>query len=244
MDLGGAPEDYDIGGEKVFKKSDPSKSLTYAAAAQRAIELGGKFDGHEPPADVNPMTAASVKNARGHGPRRLGEGQPAAHRAAGGVRRELLPDRARHETGAVRHRRLPRGRRLRHRDPSDGSRDADQRRRGRWASASRRSSTTSTTRRTACRGTVSLYQAKPATYLDVAQNVPHRRGRQARSAEPARHEGHRRARDGRRRVGVAVRDLGCARRPLLQPSARHARSDRQRARRPPQSHKPLQVNTA
>ena len=34
-------DDYDIGGEKVFLKSDPSKSLTYAKAAQRAIELGG-----------------------------------------------------------------------------------------------------------------------------------------------------------------------------------------------------------
>ncbi|HVS24674.1 MAG TPA: xanthine dehydrogenase family protein molybdopterin-binding subunit [Gammaproteobacteria bacterium] len=66
-DLGGAPTDYEIGGMKVFKKSDPSKSLTYAAAAQRAIELGGKYDGHEPPADVNPMTAASVKALAGTG---------------------------------------------------------------------------------------------------------------------------------------------------------------------------------
>jgi CO/xanthine dehydrogenase Mo-binding subunit len=66
-DLGGAPGDYDIGGMKVFKKSDPSKSLTYAAAAQRAIDLGGKYDGHEPPADVNPMTAASVKALAGTG---------------------------------------------------------------------------------------------------------------------------------------------------------------------------------
>ena len=66
-DLGGAPTDYEIGGMKVFKKSDPSKSLTYAAAAQRAIELGGKYDGHEPPPDVNPMTAASVKALAGTG---------------------------------------------------------------------------------------------------------------------------------------------------------------------------------
>jgi len=66
-DLGGAPGDYDIGGMKVFKKSDPSKSLTYAAAAQRAIDLGGKYDGHEPTAGVNPMTAASVKALAGTG---------------------------------------------------------------------------------------------------------------------------------------------------------------------------------
>jgi CO/xanthine dehydrogenase Mo-binding subunit len=67
MDLGGAPADYEIGGEKVFLRTDPTKSLTYAAAAQRAIELGGKYDGHEPPSDVNPMTAASVKALAGSG---------------------------------------------------------------------------------------------------------------------------------------------------------------------------------
>jgi CO/xanthine dehydrogenase Mo-binding subunit len=64
-DLGGAPADYDIGDEKVFLKSDPTKSLTYARAAQRAIELGGKYDGSEPPADVNPMTAAAARALKG-----------------------------------------------------------------------------------------------------------------------------------------------------------------------------------
>src|SRR6185503_11791489 len=66
-DLGGKPEDYDIGGEKVFLRTDPSKSLTYAAAAQRAIALGGKFDGHETPKDINPMTAAFVASLAGTG---------------------------------------------------------------------------------------------------------------------------------------------------------------------------------
>jgi xanthine dehydrogenase molybdenum-binding subunit len=67
MDLGGAPDDYDVAGERVFAKADPTKALTYAQAAQRAIELGGKFDGHEPPADINPMTAASVASLAGSG---------------------------------------------------------------------------------------------------------------------------------------------------------------------------------
>jgi xanthine dehydrogenase molybdenum-binding subunit len=67
MDLGGKPEDYDIGGEKVFLKSDPSKSLTYAKAAQRAIELGGAFSGKEAPGDLNPMTKASVAALAGTG---------------------------------------------------------------------------------------------------------------------------------------------------------------------------------
>jgi len=66
-DLGGKPEDYDIGGEKVFLKSDPSKSLTYAKAAQRAIELGGAFSGKEAPGDINPITKASVAALAGTG---------------------------------------------------------------------------------------------------------------------------------------------------------------------------------
>jgi CO/xanthine dehydrogenase Mo-binding subunit len=67
MDLGGTPEDYDIGGERVFAKSDSSKGLTYAQAAQRAIALGGKFDGHEAPDDLNAMTKASAAGVAGTG---------------------------------------------------------------------------------------------------------------------------------------------------------------------------------
>ncbi len=66
-DLGGKPEDYDIGGEKVFLKSDPSKSLTYAQAAQRAIDLGGAFSGKDAPSDINPITKASVAGLAGTG---------------------------------------------------------------------------------------------------------------------------------------------------------------------------------
>jgi CO/xanthine dehydrogenase Mo-binding subunit len=67
MDLGGAPEDYDIGGERVFSKSDTAKGLTYGQAAQRAIELGGKFDGHEVANDLNVMTKASAAGVAGTG---------------------------------------------------------------------------------------------------------------------------------------------------------------------------------
>jgi CO/xanthine dehydrogenase Mo-binding subunit len=67
MDLGGSAADYDIGGERVFLKSDPTKGLTYAQAAQRAIELGGKFDGHEVPNDLNVMTKASAAGVAGTG---------------------------------------------------------------------------------------------------------------------------------------------------------------------------------
>lgn len=67
LDLGGTADDYDIIDETVFMKSDPSQSLTYAAAAQRAIELGGKFSGHEVSADLNDMTKASVAALAGSG---------------------------------------------------------------------------------------------------------------------------------------------------------------------------------
>src|SRR5262249_34932162 len=41
---GGSPEGYKVAGGKV---SGPGGSMTLAQAAQKAIELGGKYDGHE-----------------------------------------------------------------------------------------------------------------------------------------------------------------------------------------------------
>ena len=67
MDLGGSPDDYDIGNETVFSRRNPSRRLTYAAAARRAIELGGKFSGEEMPDDLNRMTKASVQSLAGTG---------------------------------------------------------------------------------------------------------------------------------------------------------------------------------
>jgi xanthine dehydrogenase molybdenum-binding subunit len=63
--LGGAPEDYTVADERVFRKG--SAGMTLAQAAQRAIELGGKYDGHEAPADVNKVTKASVAALAGQG---------------------------------------------------------------------------------------------------------------------------------------------------------------------------------
>ena len=40
-DLGGAPDDYELGDERVFRKGQPGRALTYAQAARRAIALGG-----------------------------------------------------------------------------------------------------------------------------------------------------------------------------------------------------------
>ena len=66
-DLGGSPGDYDIGDEAVFARANPSRRLTYAAAAQRAIQLGGQFSGEEVPDDINVMTARAVEGIAGTG---------------------------------------------------------------------------------------------------------------------------------------------------------------------------------
>jgi xanthine dehydrogenase molybdenum-binding subunit len=64
--LGGKPEDYDVAKERVFRKGG-GPGMTFAQAAQRAIALGGKYDGHEVPAGVNKMTRAAVASLAGQG---------------------------------------------------------------------------------------------------------------------------------------------------------------------------------
>ena len=61
---GGSPDAYKVAGGKV---SGPGGSITFAQAAQKAIELGGKYDGHELPKDINPMTQVSATAIAGTG---------------------------------------------------------------------------------------------------------------------------------------------------------------------------------
>lgn len=65
--LGGTPDDYDVADEKVFAKSDATRSMSYAEAAQRAIDIGGKFSGEEVPEDINSLTKSSVAVIAGTG---------------------------------------------------------------------------------------------------------------------------------------------------------------------------------
>jgi xanthine dehydrogenase molybdenum-binding subunit len=101
-ELGGNPDDYDIGGEKVFLKSDSSKALTYAEAAKRAIALGGSFSGKQAPEDINPITKASVAALAGSGLIGVGKdklpikGMPPAL-AAGFIMIELDVETGQHE---------------------------------------------------------------------------------------------------------------------------------------------------
>ena len=67
LEFGGEPDDYVLANERVVRKSGGSQSLTYAKAAQRAIELGGRYSGHELPEDINPMTQRSATGLAGSG---------------------------------------------------------------------------------------------------------------------------------------------------------------------------------
>ena len=58
-DLGGTPSSYDVADGRVFRRGNRSQGMTFARAAERAIALGGKYDGHEVPEDINGMTKAA-----------------------------------------------------------------------------------------------------------------------------------------------------------------------------------------
>jgi xanthine dehydrogenase molybdenum-binding subunit len=64
--LGGKPEDYEVANERVFRKGGGA-GMTLAQAAQKAIQLGGIYDGHETNPDVNRYTKASAKALAGQG---------------------------------------------------------------------------------------------------------------------------------------------------------------------------------
>src|SRR6266850_6265227 len=65
-DLGGRPEDYEVANERVFRKGGGA-GLTLATAAQRALALGGAYDGHELPTDINAFTKRSATALAGQG---------------------------------------------------------------------------------------------------------------------------------------------------------------------------------
>ena len=66
-DFGGTSEDYEVADERVFRRGSRSQGMSFARAAERAIELGGRFDGHELPGDINGMTVASATALAGRG---------------------------------------------------------------------------------------------------------------------------------------------------------------------------------
>jgi CO/xanthine dehydrogenase Mo-binding subunit len=66
-DLGGTPESYNVSNGRVYHGDKPGQALTFARAAERAIMLGGKFDGHDVSSKLHPMTVASAAALAGQG---------------------------------------------------------------------------------------------------------------------------------------------------------------------------------
>ena len=62
--FGGNPDSYQLAKGGI---SGGGRTMSFAQAAQKAIELGGKYDGHELPADVNNYTKNSAKALAGQG---------------------------------------------------------------------------------------------------------------------------------------------------------------------------------
>lgn len=66
-DLGGRPEDYETGDGRVYRRTSPGTGMSFARAARRAIELGGRYDGHELDDDLHEMTVLSAGKMVGQG---------------------------------------------------------------------------------------------------------------------------------------------------------------------------------
>ena len=67
LDLGGRPDDYRVEGARVYRTGDRSRFLTFEQAAQRAVQRGGVYDGHELPSDIHATTRASAVALAGQG---------------------------------------------------------------------------------------------------------------------------------------------------------------------------------
>ncbi len=66
-DLGGSPGDYETDNGRVFRRSNPSQGMSFARAARRAIQLGGKYSGQELPSDIHDVTVRSAQALAGQG---------------------------------------------------------------------------------------------------------------------------------------------------------------------------------
>src|SRR5262249_36896621 len=67
LDLGGRPDDYRVEGARVYRTGDRSRFLTFEQAAQRTVQRGGVYDGHELPSDIHATTRASAVALAGQG---------------------------------------------------------------------------------------------------------------------------------------------------------------------------------
>ncbi len=66
MTLGGSPDDYVLDGGRVFRRGG-GPGMSFVRVAERAIELGGAFDGHELPEDIHATTVPAARALAGQG---------------------------------------------------------------------------------------------------------------------------------------------------------------------------------
>ncbi|MQA92239.1 MAG: molybdopterin-dependent oxidoreductase [Gemmatimonas sp.] len=66
-DLGGSADSYEVDAGRVYRLDSPGTGMTLGRAAERAIELGGRYDGHELPEDIDAMTVAGARLLVGQG---------------------------------------------------------------------------------------------------------------------------------------------------------------------------------
>ena len=230
MDLGGSPDDYDIGDETVFAAADPSRRITYAEAAQRAIDLGGRFSGEEAPEDIHDVTRMAVAGLAGSGLVGVAKDNlrhegvvPAI--ASGFIEIELDLETGKFDIldyvgvadcGTVLHPQGPLSNQVKGgagNGPGNGVHGTPRLRPAERSSSQR---------------------GLPPGQAGVisGRSVHHAmgcRGRR-RPAEPRGRQGRRRTDPGLRFGSGALRHLGCAGRTLLQPRARQPGHDRQRRR--------------
>lgn len=66
-DLGGAADQYAVADGRVFRRGSPGRGMSLGRAAERAIELGGVYDGHALSDDLHDMTRAAATGLAGQG---------------------------------------------------------------------------------------------------------------------------------------------------------------------------------
>jgi CO/xanthine dehydrogenase Mo-binding subunit len=242
LEMGGSAADYDIANEAVFRRSNPIRRMTYAQAANVAVELGGRYSGHEMPDDINPMTRRSVEQLAGTGligvaRDNLGNRGTVPALAAGFVEIELDLETGRYEIldylgvadcGMVLHPQSlatqVRGGAVMGFGMAGSERHVYD---ARWGLP----------------GSVGLHQAKPPSYLDVPSEMGWAAVDQADPDNPVGAKGI-----GEPLMGCAASALLCAisdalggvyfnRTPIVADMIVNAVAGR------PQSHRPLQVNT-
>ena len=203
--------------------------MTFAEAAERAIELGGKFSGKEAPERHQPDDQGIGCGAGRHRAGRRRQGQAAQAWPRPGALRGLLHDRARHRDRRVRDQGVSRRRRLRH---GPASARACSRRCIGGATMGFGLATTERIVYDHALGlpaNVQFDQSKPPTFLDMPKNFHWSAVENPDRDNPVGVKGIGEPIQGAAGVGVDQRDLRRAWRPLLPPDSGGPRHDHQRA---------------